>query len=53
MIKKLFTAVRQYFRVPTVEEAEQAYLAEATDPIDLEVRMKQIDRGMFRDHRYY
>lgn len=36
------------FRLPNVEEREIAYLNSATDRIDLEYRMREVDRGMFR-----
>lgn len=36
------------FRVPSTQDREMAYLSEAKDRIDLEYRMRQIDRGMFR-----
>lgn len=35
-----------------VSEMEQRYLNESTDRIDLEYRMKQIDRGLFRNSKY-
>lgn len=35
-------------RAPTVQEREMAYLNEASDAIELEYRMRQVDRGMFR-----
>ncbi|WP_117194280.1 DUF3563 family protein [Rhizobium terrae] len=48
----MFDQVRKIaraFRVPTVQDREIAYLNEARDRIDLEFRMRQIDRGMFRN----
>jgi hypothetical protein len=47
----MFNSVRKFaraFRVPTTQDREVAYLNEANDRIDLEYRMRQIDRGMFR-----
>ncbi|MGK6312675.1 DUF3563 family protein [Neorhizobium sp. DT-125] len=47
----MFDSVRKFaraFRVPTVQDREIAYLNDAKDRIDLEYRMRQIDRGMFR-----
>jgi len=47
----MFDSVRKFartFRVPTIQDRELAYLNEANDRIDLEYRMRQIDRGMFR-----
>lgn len=37
------------FRVPSVQDREMAYLNEAKDRIDLEYRMRQVDRGIFRN----
>lgn len=36
------------FRIPTIEDREDAYLNGAVDRIDLEYRQRQIDRGLFR-----
>ncbi|MDE1159238.1 MAG: DUF3563 family protein [Neorhizobium sp.] len=47
----MFTSVRKFaraLRVPTVQDREMAYLNEANDRIDLEYRMRQVDRGIFR-----
>lgn len=47
----MFTSVRKFARVlrgPSVQEREMAYLNEACDRFDLEHRVRQIDRGMFR-----
>lgn len=47
----MFAPVRKLaraFRAVSVQEREMAYLNEAKDRIDLEYRMRQIDRGMFR-----
>lgn len=40
------------FRVPSIQDREMAYLGEANDRIDLEYRMRQIDRGMFRNSSF-
>lgn len=47
----MFKTVRNFaraFRVPTAHDRELAYLNESKDRVDLEYRMRQIDRGMFR-----
>ena len=47
----MFKTVRNIaraFRAPTDQDREMAYLNDARDRIDLEYRMRQIDRGMFR-----
>jgi hypothetical protein len=47
----MFDSVRKIaraFRVPTIHDREIAYLNESRDRIDLEYRMRQVDRGMFR-----
>lgn len=43
-LKKIARALR----APTVQEREMAYLNDSSDAIELEYRMRQIDRGMFR-----
>jgi hypothetical protein len=43
-LKKIARALR----APTVQEREMAYLNASNDAIELEYRMRQIDRGMFR-----
>jgi hypothetical protein len=48
----MFESVRRIaraFRVPTIHDREMAYLNDAKDRVDLEFRMRQIDRGMFRN----
>jgi hypothetical protein len=47
----MFNTVRKFaraLRVQSAQDRETAYLNEARDRIDLEYRMRQIDRGMFR-----
>jgi hypothetical protein len=47
----MFKPMRQLaraLRAPTVQEREMAYLNDASDAIELEYRMRQVDRGMFR-----
>lgn len=43
-MKKLVRALR----APSVQDREMAYLNDASDAIELEYRMRQVDRGMFR-----
>lgn len=43
-LKKIARALR----APTAHDREMAYLNESSDAIELEYRMRQIDRGMFR-----
>jgi Protein of unknown function (DUF3563) len=40
--------IARALRAPTVQEREMAYLNASSDAIELEYRMRQIDRGMFR-----
>jgi hypothetical protein len=47
MFKPLKTFARA-LRAPSVQEREMAYLNESHDAIELEYRMRQVDRGMFR-----
>jgi len=47
----MFKPLRQFaraLRAPSVQDREMAYLNESSDAIELEYRMRQIDRGMFR-----
>lgn len=44
-LKKFVSA----FRMPSRAERERAYLDSAVDRVDLEHRMRQIDRGLFRE----
>lgn len=47
----MFDSVRKFaraLRVPSAQDREMAYLNESRDRIDLEYRMRQVDRGMFR-----
>lgn len=46
MFKQL-KKLRRAFHVPTEQERIQSYLNQATDRIDLEYRMRQVDRGTF------
>ncbi len=49
--KTMFDTVRKFaraLRVPSTQDREMAYLNESRDRIDLEYRMRQVDRGMFR-----
>ncbi|AYD00313.1 DUF3563 family protein [Neorhizobium sp. NCHU2750] len=51
----MFDTVRKFaraLRVPTAQDREMAYLNDARDRIDLEYRMRQVDRGMFRKGGY-
>jgi hypothetical protein len=51
----MFDTVRKFaraLRAPTAQEREMAYLNESRDRLDLEHRMRQIDRGMFRRINY-
>jgi hypothetical protein len=43
--------VRKFFAGPTTAEREHAYLNQATDRVDLEMRQREIDRGLFRARR--
>ena len=45
----LFENLRQALRVRTAEERELDYLNGSTSRIDLEMRMREIDRGKFRN----
>ena len=47
----MFDTVRKFaraFRAPSFQDREMAYLNEARDRVDLEYRMREIDRGLFR-----
>lgn len=49
--KTMFDTVRKFaraLRVPSHQDREMAYLNESRDRIDLEYRMRQVDRGLFR-----
>jgi hypothetical protein len=51
----MFDSVRKFaraFRVPSTQDREVAYLNESKDRIDLEFRMRQVDRGMFRQSSF-
>ncbi len=48
----MFESVKKFvsaFRIPSRDEMERAYLDSAVDRVDLEHRMRQIDRGLFRE----
>ncbi|MBT9368530.1 DUF3563 family protein [Rhizobium sp. CSW-27] len=47
MFKPLRNIARA-LRAPTLQEREMAYLNESHDAIELEYRMRQVDRGLFR-----
>ncbi|RBP16570.1 uncharacterized protein DUF3563 [Roseiarcus fermentans] len=50
-IQDLTTALRQIFKylsVPSDDERAAAYLEQAGDLIDLEMRVREIDRGRMR-----
>ena len=44
----LIQNLRRALRVRTVEETELEYLNGSTSPVDLEMRMREVDRGKFR-----
>ncbi|MBO0346665.1 DUF3563 family protein [Roseibium limicola] len=46
MFKQL-QKLRRAFHVPSQQERANNYLNQATDRIDLEYRMRQVDRGVF------
>lgn len=51
----MFDSVRKFaraLRVPSAQDREMAYLNESRDRIDLEYRMRQVDRGMFRKSQF-
>jgi hypothetical protein len=53
--KIMFNSVRKFaraLRVPSAQDREMAYLNESRDRIDLEYRMRQVDRGMFRKSQF-
>jgi len=53
--KTMFDTVRKFaraLRVPSAQDREMAYLNESRDRIDLEYRMRQVDRGMFRKSQF-
>jgi hypothetical protein len=51
----MFDTVRKFaraLRVPSTQDREMAYLNDARDRLDLEHRMRQVDRGMFRKAQF-
>jgi hypothetical protein len=51
----MFDSVRKFaraLRVPSTQDREMAYLNESRDRLDLEYRMRQVDRGMFRKAQF-
>jgi hypothetical protein len=49
----MFDNVRRLFSVPSRADRERAYLEQSVDQIDLELRQREIDRGLFRARRPY
>jgi hypothetical protein len=45
----IFQRLRNAIRVPTVYDIETEYLNGSTSTVDLEMRMREIDRGKFRN----
>jgi hypothetical protein len=45
---KAVSFLRRALHVPTTEELELNYLNDAVSGIDLEMRQRQVDAGMFR-----
>lgn len=48
----LIQNLRKRLRAPSIEEVELAYLNGSTSQQDLEMRMREIDRGRFRRPAY-
>lgn len=44
----LIQNLRQRLRTPSIQEVELAYLNGSTSQQDLEMRMREVDRGRFR-----
>jgi hypothetical protein len=44
----LLQKLRHTLRVRTLEEIERDYLEASASPVDLEMRMREVDRGKFR-----
>ena len=44
----MFERVRKLIRVPSTSDLEQHYLAQSANAYDLEMRQREIDRGLFR-----
>jgi Protein of unknown function (DUF3563) len=47
----MFANLKKAFRSVSAAEREAAYLNAAGDRIDLELRQREVDRGMFRRNR--
>jgi hypothetical protein len=47
----MFSTLKKAFRAVSTTEREAAYLNGAGDRLDLELRQREIDRGMFRQRR--
>jgi hypothetical protein len=43
----MLSRLRSFFHVPTTAELEQAYLEGSANRYDLELRQREIDRGVF------
>ena len=47
----MFANLKKALRSVSASEREVAYLNEAGDRIDLELRQREVDRGLFRRNR--
>ncbi|MCM5552308.1 DUF3563 family protein [Pleomorphomonas sp. NRK KF1] len=47
----MFANLKKAIRSISASEREAAYLNEAGDRIDLELRQREVDRGLFRRNR--
>lgn len=47
----MFTTLKKALRSVSASEREAAYLNQAGDRIDLELRQREVDRGLFRRNR--
>lgn len=47
----MFANLKKALRSVSTSEREAAYLNEAGDRIDLELRQREVDRGLFRRNR--
>lgn len=47
----MFSTLKKAFRASSTAEREVAYLNEAGDRLDLELRQREIDRGLFRRNK--
>lgn len=47
----MFGTLKKALRSVSASEREAAYLNEAGDRIDLELRQREVDRGLFRRNR--